>query len=247
VTVELPRPQVTLLSEGVQGNAAELGPVEMSKPDDLPVDGRLVFFLKSDVPAEFPRDEKVEVAAADSSFRTTLTLSDGSLMLEDARTAEANLEPLARFGSSAFGPVRVRAVSADGATGDWVPLGTLVRVPGFKELRCPRSTIKPCLLSGTDLFLAASFSATATFDNPVNVPAEFTGTELVVPHTTKGVLYLKLRDDPAGLETLTLPVTLMTPQASAAEKPLAQEPATAPAAPPAPNVQPGQTSEPAQN
>ncbi len=243
VTVELPRPQVTLLSEGVQGNAAELGPVEMSKPDDLPVDGRLVFFLKSDVPADFPRDEKVEVAAADSSFRTTLTLSDGSLMLEDAHTAEANLEPLARFGSSAFGPVRVRAISSDGATGDWVPLGTLVRVPGFMELRCPRSTIKPCLLSGSDLFLAASFSATATFDNPVNVPAEFTGTELVVPHPTKGVLYLKLRDDPAGQETLTLPVTLMTPQASAAEKPLLQAPA--PDVPPTPNAQPGRI--PAQN
>ena len=225
VTVELPRPQVTLLSEAVQGNAAELGPVEMSKPDDLPVDGRLVFFLKSDVPAEFPRDEKVEVAAADSSFQTTLSLSDGSLMLEDAHTAEANLEPLVRFGSSAFGPVRVRAISADGAAGDWVPLGTLVRVPGFKELRCPRSTIKPCLLSGTDLFLAASFSSTATFDNPVNVPAEFTGTELVVPHPAKGVLYLKLRDDPAGQETLTLPVTLMTPQAAAATKPLVQKPA----------------------
>jgi hypothetical protein len=247
VTVELPRPKVTLLSEGVQADGAAPSPVEMGKPDDLPVDGRLVFFLRSEVPADFPRDEKVEVAAADSSFQTTLSLSDGSLMLEDAHTAEANLEPLARFGSSAFGPVRVRAIAADGATGDWVPLGTLVRVPGFKELRCPRSSIKRCVLSGTDLFLAASFSATATFDNPVNVPAEFTGTELVVPHPAKGVLYLKLRDDPAGRETLTLPVTLMTPQASAAEKPLAQAQAMVPAAPSAPDVQPGQMPASAQN
>ena len=76
----------------------------MSSPEDLPVDGHLVFFLKSDVPADFPRDEKVEVAAADESFHTTLALSDGSLMLEDSHTAEASLDPLARFGSSAFGP-----------------------------------------------------------------------------------------------------------------------------------------------
>jgi len=211
VTVELPRPKVTLLSEGVQEDAAAPSPVEMSRPDDLPVERRLVFFLKSDVPAEFPRDEKVEVAAADSSFHTMLALSDGSLMLEDAHTAMADLEPLARFGSSAFGPLRVRAISADGAAGDWVPLGTLVRIPGFKELRCPRAAAKPCLLSGTDLFLAASFSATATFDNPVSVPPGFTGTELVVPHPVKGILYLKLRDDPASRGTLTLPVRLIAP------------------------------------
>jgi hypothetical protein len=232
VTVELPRPKVTLLSEGVQEDAATPSPVAMSRPDDLPVDGRLVFFLKSEVPAEFPRDEKVEVAAADSSFHTTLGLSDGSLMLEDAHTAVANLEPLARFGSSAFGPVRVRAISADGAAGDWVPLGTLVRIPGFKELRCPRAAAKPCLLSGTDLFLATSFSATATFEKPVSVPPEFTGTELVVPHPVKGALYLKLRDDPASQETLTLPVTLIaSPTPPAAAKPLTHAPAAAPVAP----------------
>jgi len=54
------------------------------------------------------------VAAADGSFHTVLALADGSLMLEDAKTAIGMVEPLARFGSSAFGPVRARAVSADG-------------------------------------------------------------------------------------------------------------------------------------
>jgi hypothetical protein len=228
VTVDAPRPQITLLSEAVQQDGATPQAVEMSSPDDLPVDGsqnggHLVFFLKSDVPADFPRDEKVEVAAADQSFHTTLALSDGSLMLEDSHTAEASLDPLARFGSSAFGPVRVRAISADGAAGEWVHLGTLVRVPGLKELQCPRTTVKPCMLSGTDLFLATAISAEPTFDNAVSVPPEFTGTQLAVPHPVKGVLYLKLRDDPAGQETLTLPVTPMTP----AE--LAEPPTQAPA------------------
>ena len=162
----------------------------------------------------------------------------------------ADLEPLARFGSSAFGPLRVRAISADGAPGDWVPLGTLVRIPGFKELRCPRAASKPCLLSGTDLFLAASFSATATFDNPVSVPPGFTGTELVVPHPVKGILYLKLRDDPASRETLTLPVKLIAPTAASDElKPLTPAPGAAPLAPQvtpeAPAPTPAQT--PAQN
>jgi hypothetical protein len=104
-------------------------------------------------------------------------------------------------------------------------------------LRCPRAAAKPCILSGTDLFLATSISATASFDSSVNVPPEFTGTELVVPHPAKGVLYLKLRDDPANAETLTLPVTLMAGSApgapAVAEKPVAAVPAITPVTLPA--------------
>jgi len=241
VTVGPPRPQVTLLNKGVQqdGNAAP-PPVQLGSPNDLPVEQRLVFFLRSVVPASFPRTEKVEVASEDLGFNTTLSLSDGSLMLENADTAMASLEPFSRFGSSAFGPVRVRAISADGAAGDWLPLGTFVRLPGFRELRCPRSLTKPCLLSGTNLFLASSFSATQSFDSSTDVPPEFTGMQLVVPHPVNGTLYLRLRDDPATVQTLTLPVTpisLAESKAAATESqpgstPAASSTTSAPAAPP---------------
>jgi hypothetical protein len=153
-------------------------------------------------------------------------------MLEDANTAMGTVEPLERFGSSAFGKVRVRAVSADGVAGDWLELGTLVRLPGFKDLRCPRSVSKPCVLSGDDLFLADSFSATGEFNNSVDVPPQFTGTEFPVPHPANGVLYLKLRDDPSTIQTLTLPVTLLAVPASAnAGPPHATEPTSEPAVP----------------
>jgi len=208
VTVDVPRPQVTLLSKGVQESANQTpSPVQLGSPDDLPLDGRLVFFLKSTVPARFPRDQKVELASVDGSFETQLSLADGSLMLEDATTAMATIEPLARFGASAFGPLHLRVQSADGATGDWMPLGTLVRLPGFKELRCPRAVAKPCLLSGSNMFLAASLSATQEFENPVDIAPDFTGTQLVIPHPTNGVLYLKLRDDPAIVQTLNMQIT----------------------------------------
>ena len=228
VVVEAPRPQIALLSKGVQQDGSTpLQPVQLGSPNDLPVDGRLVFFLKSNVPEAFPRDEKVEVASADTSFHTMLTLNDGSLILEDAGTAVGSIEPLARFGSSAFGPVRVRAVAADGEAGDWLPLGTLVRLPGFQELRCPHQASKPCVLEATNLFLVTSFSATPNFENPMEVAPEFTGTELIVPHPVNGVLYLKLRDDPAIVQTLALPVT---PIASAAASARAHElPSSAPA------------------
>jgi hypothetical protein len=187
VTIEMARPQITLLNKGVQeDSSAAPSPVRLGSQDDLPVDGRLVFFLKSRVPANFPRNEKVEVAAVDGSFQTVLSLADSSLMLEDASTAMGTVEPEKRFGGSAFGPVEVRAMSAEGVTGDWLPLGTLVRVPGFKDLRCPRAVAKPCTLTGTNLFLASSIGATADLSNATEVPPDFTGTQLSLPHPANG-------------------------------------------------------------
>jgi len=210
VTVDPPRPQAVLLSKGVQDeDSGQPSPVVFGNSDDLPVQGRLVFFLKATTPPTFSRDEKVEVAAGDSSFHTTLDLAKGDLMLEDASTAVGSVEPLKSFGLSAFGPLRVRVVAGDGAAGDWLPLGTLVRLPGFKELRCPRSVRRPCLLSGSNLFLAAAFSASQDFNDPTDVPMDFTGTELTVPHPVNGTLYLKLRDDPTTVQTLNLPVTVV--------------------------------------
>ncbi|MGB6686707.1 MAG: hypothetical protein WBE76_02590 [Terracidiphilus sp.] len=226
VTVDPPRPEVTLLSEGVQ-DEANTSPslVHLGNANDLPIDARLVFFLKSRTPANFPRNEKVEVAAADGSFQTTLSVADGSLMLEDSETALGIVDPMSKFGPSAFGPLRARPISAEGEAGDWVPLGTLVREPGFGTLRCPRSPAKPCTLNGSNLFLATAISATPDFTNEVDVPQEFTGTQLTVPHPVSGALYIKLRDDPATVQTLNMPITpvatpvLTPPQTSAAQVP----------------------------
>jgi hypothetical protein len=216
-----PRPQVELLSKGIQHeepddpNAAP-PPVHLGSANDLPLQRKLVFFLRSRVPALFPRTEKIELAAVDSSFSTTLTLADGSLMLEDAHTAVAVLDPLTRFGSSAFGPVQLRAVAADGTTGDWVQLGTLVRLPQFSPaaaLHCPRSPAKPCSLTGTNLFLLNSIGASQDMSDAQGIPPEFTGNTLTVPNLVKAgkngpgeTLYFTLRDDPDTVQTLTLPV-----------------------------------------
>jgi len=225
-TVEVMRPQIELVSKGVQhdeaadadpNNPNAQPPIRLGSPDDLPLQRKLVFFLRSRVPASFARTEKVEIAAVDGSFGTTLSLADGSLMLEDAKTAVAVVDPMARFGASAFGPIQLRAITADGVTGDWVPLGTLIRLPGIaggpasKELRCPRSAAKPCTLSGTNLFLITEVSVNSDMSNAVEVPGEFMGASLAVPNQAKpgpsATLYLKLRDDPATVHTLNLPIT----------------------------------------
>ena len=91
-------------------------------------------------------------------------------------------------------------------------------MPGFKQLHCPRNIAKTCTLTGTNLFLAMSIGATNDFENATDVAAEFTGTQLSVPHPVNGVLYLKLRDDPSTVQTLTmpiLPVSLAGTQATA--------------------------------
>ena len=90
-----------------------------------------------------------------------------------------------------------------------MPLGTLVRLPGFKELHCPHATAKACILSGTNLFLVESVSASSDFTDPIEVPADYTAAQLAVPHPTNGPLYLKLRDDPGTVQTLNLPAQLM--------------------------------------
>ena len=84
--------------------------------------------------------------------------------------------------------------------------------------------------------LVDSISATPEFDNAVELPPDFTGTQVSVPHPSNGSLYLKLRDDPETAQTLTLPVRPMTPQEQPTALP-AQTPAPAlpaPAAAPEP-------------
>ena len=125
-----------------------------------------------------------------------------------------------------------------------MPLGTLVRLPAFKELRCTHQPAKPCTLVGTNLFLAESISAAEDFSNPTEIPPDFTGAQLVVPHPANGVLYLKLRDDPQTVQTLTLPVTMVTPatppvgQTAAIQTQPAGVPVTPPAEPAAPAAKP---------
>ena len=246
-SVTPPRPQVDLLSKGEQHTESDTpSPVQLGSTDDLPLQARLVFFLRSRVPAAFPRKERIELAAVDGSFGTTLSLADGSLMLEDAHTAVAVIDPLARFGASAFGPLQLRAVSADGVTGDWVQLGSLVRVPGFpvsSALHCPRNPARPCSLTGTNLFLISELSTAEDMNNAVDVAPDFTGNALPVPNEFRSgataTLYLRLRDDPKAVQVLTLPV--LASQSSAGSGGSSATPNLSPAepiGPPAPAAAP---------
>jgi hypothetical protein len=94
-------------------------------------------------------------------------------------------------------------------------------------------------LIGSNLFLATSFAATQEFDNATDVPPDFTGTELTVPHpAANGILYLKLRDDPATIQSLVLPVMPLSPTAAAPSIAQPAEPPMPPTSQPAPQKEP---------
>jgi hypothetical protein len=204
-TVEKPRPKVTLISKSVQPGPTRSS-VHLEDQDELPQDGRLSFFLKTEVPESFPRNEKIEVSSLDDSFHVSLSVAEGNLILQNSETVLAVLDPLKSFGPSAFGPLRFRPVEIDGGNGDWQPLATLVRIPTLKEVRCPDSPDKQCRLIGSNLFLIDSVASDPQFTHAISVPIGFSDSTLSVPRPNGTLLYIKLRDDSAKAEPLILPV-----------------------------------------
>ena len=235
-TVQAPRPSVKLMNKSVHSD----GPasvVQLSSQDELPEHAKLTFFVQAVTPASFPRDQRIEVASNDSSFSTVLSVGEGGIVLQDSKSALVTLDPSKAFGGSAFGPLRFRPISRDGVQGDWQPLATLVRVPQLKELKCAEGA-PVCTLVGTDLFLLDQVGIDAQLANAVTVPEGFGESTLSVPRPN-GTLYLKLRDDPAVVNTAVLPVTA-EPSQSAAVAPLA-----VPAAPPTSHPAASRTQAPA--
>ena len=202
-TIEAPRPKVTLISKSIQN--PNVSPIRLHSDDDLPQNGHLSFLIRTEIPDSFPRSEIIEVAAEDGSFSSLLSISDGALVLEDARTVMAILDPLKQFGPSAFGRLRFRAVTSDGIKGDWQPLVDLVRLPSLSEIRCPAEPQQQCTLTGANLFLIDSIASDAEFKNTIPIPAGLMDSKVIVPHVGGTAFYIKLRDDPLTVNEVVLP------------------------------------------
>ncbi|HTZ89340.1 MAG TPA: hypothetical protein VMA71_03315 [Alloacidobacterium sp.] len=232
-----PRPKVQLLSKSVQpSDPGKDTHITLSDTDEVPLNSRLVFSIKAVTPETFSPDEKIEVATADGVFHTTLSMADGSLTLQDAKTALATVDLAKSFGPSAFGPLRFRPIGPKDTAGDWQPLANLVRLPQLDALQCARSTVQPCTLTGSNLFLIDSVASDPSFAQPMQVPDGFAGNMLQVPHPVGGSLYVKLRDDPSAINTLVVPRKPLPQQASSIQPAAMAVPAPQPAAQPKPDA-----------
>ena len=207
--IDPPRPRITLLNQTVQPGPAPTA-IRLGNHDELPQDGKLSFFVNVEIPETFTRAEKIEVATADASYSVSLSLDDGTLVLQDAHTVMAVFDPLKSFGPSAFGPLRFRAVQGN-AQGDWQPLANLVRLPVLKEVGCPEAPDKQCALYGTNLFLISSVASDPEFKHSVPVPTGFAESTLSVPRPDGSLLYIKLRDNPSAVNPASLPVVPTQP------------------------------------
>jgi hypothetical protein len=228
VAVAAPRPRVALIGKGMQvAPSSTQSNIELANADELPQDAKLTFSVRAQTPATFVRDEQIEVAMADESASTVLSIANGSVTLENSKVAVATLDPTKALGSSAFGPLIFRTI-VNGVAGDWQPLATLVRLPALRELKCPASAELACKLSGSNLFLVQSVSSDADFKHAVEVPDGFPGYSLPVPHPVNDVLYVKLRDDPTVVSRATLAAQQLPPSpqevAQAAERQAAAVP-----------------------
>ncbi len=234
VAVDAARPAITLLNKNVQlaplTQPAPAVLMRLGTPDELPLDGKLTFSIKSQTPETFSKGESIEVATVDGLSSVTFSIASGQLVLQDAKTAIGTLDPAKSFNPSAFGPLHMRPILADGTTGDWVPVATLVRLPTFTGYTCATDT-GSCTLTGDGLYLLQSVSAESQFLKPVTVPDGFAAGSLDVPHASNGQLFAKLRDDPAVVNTVSIERT-DAPNARAASRHLHHPPASPDAAVP---------------
>ena len=155
--------------------------LHLGSEEDLPASQQITFSLKS--PNPFPRDGQIEIANADESLHTNLTVAAGTLVLQNPHTVLATFDPLKTFGTSAYGELRLRAISPDGIDGDWLPLATLVRLPSLTDLRCTPDPAATCTLTGSKLYLLDAVATDPDFTTPTTVPDGFVASTLSIPRS----------------------------------------------------------------
>ncbi|HEY8997283.1 MAG TPA: hypothetical protein VIM60_05265, partial [Edaphobacter sp.] len=186
----------------------------------------------------------------DGSLKTMLSVSSGSLILQNARTVLGTFDPLKSFGTSAYGPMRLRPVAPDGIAGDWIPLATLVRLPSLDSIHCPTDPAAACTLAGSQLYLVDAIATDQSFTAPVNVPEGFVGDSISLPRPPKSGFYMKLRDEPQSANLVNLPVQIQRAAPAAPvpppqpTPPAGNQPVESPSADPAASAPPPQNTTP---
>jgi hypothetical protein len=171
-------------------------PVQLTLGDeaDIPASATLTASLRAGANQHFTGRETVEVTVEDGNGATAQLTTAAGVTLADRDVMVLRLQPEKLLGTSAFGRLRVRIIR-DKVAGDWLTLGTLVRLPTLRQLRCAERG-QACELTGDQLFLLQSVSATPGFEQSVTIPPGFPGNAIQVPRPAGGTLFVRLHDDP---------------------------------------------------
>lgn len=190
-TITPPRPRLELVGSNVDAPAAA-SQVPLALPVGLLApDATLTFSIRA-IGTRLTSDDAVEVATADDSASTKLTVASGTLQSLGGDVAVGTLTPRKALGAAAVGPLKMRLVQGD-TLGEWQPLARVVRLPTLTKVACAD---KGCTIAGDGLFLIASVAGSADGGGAVAVPVGFVGTTLTVPKPAGDRLFLKLVDAP---------------------------------------------------
>ena len=186
--------------------------IQLDGTDEFAAGARLSFTVKAQPGEHFSGHEVIEVGTSGGDTTAHLTAGNG-LTLVDSTVMIATLTPAQVLGGSAYGPLRARLVRGD-AAGDWLGVGTLVRLPRLKTLDCAAAPATTCTLHGEALYLLASVAATHDADNVTSVPEGYPASTLtVMPPGPDGALYIRLHDAPEVINRVTFgaPLTKAAP------------------------------------
>ncbi|WP_420382282.1 hypothetical protein [Novosphingobium sp.] len=199
---------IARVSEPPTPESANAPTFQLGNTDEIPANARLSFTLKAEPGDKFAGRDAVEVGTTGNDTVAHLTVGSG-LTLVDPTILVVSLTPAQALGSSAYGPLRVRLMRGDVA-GDWLGVGTMVRLPTLKALDCKTGTAGKCTLRGDALYLLASVSATRGFDSATSVADGYPGTTLAVPRPLAdakpgpdSTLFVRLHDAPEVINQVT--------------------------------------------
>ncbi|MDR6788853.1 hypothetical protein J2Y58_002218 [Sphingomonas sp. BE138] len=190
-TITPPRPRLELVGSNVEVAPAP-GRVALTLPAGLLASDATLTFSVRAVGTRFTSDDAIEVATADDTASTKLTVASGKLQSLGGDVAVGSIAPRQALGAAAVGPLRMRLVQGD-TLGEWQPLARVVRLPALTKVACGD---KDCTITGDALYLIAAVSGSADGSGGVAVPAGYVGTTVTVPRPAGDRLYLKLVDAP---------------------------------------------------
>jgi hypothetical protein len=159
--------------------------------------------LSAPTDAEGPTTPAVGSPSTDSGSDTRAAVADETTSTSGSVAGLTGLAAAPGSAPGSAGPATPE--SAFKSTASSVPPNTPDKPVGL--VSSTGSQPAPCTLTGTGLYFIDAVSTDASFTKPTLVPAGFVGSSLALPLPTGAVYYLRLRDDPAAVDTVILPAS----------------------------------------